>query len=274
VKRLLAPFTASLLAVAIGSPALATGTFTSVDPGKIYSLSSDGSTMVGESGNTATKWDTTLFGSTSLGVLGGDTISVAWDVSGDGSVVVGESGTKIWDPILGGENTAGYTGVGTFDDAQGVVWSGGGATALAGLTGSAGITGAHGISADGTTVVGSSSENYNPWDAVAGENGRAEDLAYDPTRFNFAADGTPIGSPYDPSTHINDQTHTGVIWDISGGAGSATAMDVGLSPRFGGGTQYDPAFDPGEPISGSGTPGDPWVSVSYTHLTLPTNRAV
>ncbi len=264
--------TAAALAAALASgPALAAGTFTSLGSGKVYSISSDGSIIVGERSSTAAQWDTSTFTYTNLGLLGGDTKSVARDVSADGSVIVGASGTKIWDPNIGGENTSGMTTSGQYDDAQGVVWSGGGSpAALAGLTGSAGFSGAYGVSADGTTVVGTAAQNYNPWNAVANENGRADDLAYDPTRWNFNNDGTPKVTPdYDPTTYLNDQWRTGAIWDISGGVGSATATDIGKSPRFNFGLQHDPGFAPGAPLTGSGTPEDPWGSYNPTPTYLP-----
>jgi len=243
-------------------PAFGSGTFTSLGTGKAYSISTDGSTVVGESNGTATKWETAGFTTHSFGFLAGDTKSVARDVSADGSVIVGASGTKIWDPTLGNENSAGYTSIGAFDDAQGVVWSGSGASyssmTLDGLPGSQNFTGAYGVSADGSVVVGVADQNYNPFNAAANENGNPTDLTYDQTRFLFNNDGTAKPSPsYDPSTHLNDRWRTGVRWDISG---TPTIQEVGPTPNINTPPDqtYDPAFDPGEPKTGSGTPVDPW----------------
>ena len=247
---------AALLAICLAAaPAFAAGTFTDMGSGKAFSISSDGSTIVGQSNSQAAKWETSGFTRYDMGFLGGDSVSIARDVSADGSVIVGASGTRLWDPNLGAENSSGYFSVGEFDDAQGVRWAGSGTsyspTVLIGLNGGQGFTQAYGVSADGNVVVGSADQNYNPYNVAANENGNATDLTYDQTSNNFNSDGTPKASPYDPSTLLNDQWRTGVRWDFSSGQ---TVSEVGPGKH----PDFNPLFDPGEPVSGSGTPEDKW----------------
>lgn len=116
------------------------------DTGFAYSVSDDGSVVVGQSPSLAYRW-TQGTGSVSLGTLPGSPNSVAISVSGDGSVVAGYlTGGSALHPVRWTQAT--------------------GLTDLGGLPGASG-TNATAVSRDGTTIVGTGSYPAPGYDVQA-----------------------------------------------------------------------------------------------------------
>ncbi len=198
--------------------------FKGLGGGEAHAISSDGSTVVGESGDDAWRW-TQSDGRQNLGYLPGEDWSDAYGVSADGSIVVGTAdhdfGTTSAHEAFRWTESGGIVGLGwlsTYHQSQGkavstdglVVVGGsmntaakneafrwteaGGMVGLGDLSGRSFYSWARGVSADGSTIVGESESTLGTeafrWTQSSGMVG----LGYLPGSGNFDSRARAVSS--------------------------------------------------------------------------------
>ena len=214
-------------------------------------ISTDGSIIVGSSrsgsGFEPFIWDATN-GMRGLGQLPGKTATVGQDASGDGSIVTGY----------------GYIEA-TGNEFEAFVWdAGNGMRGLGDLSGGIFHSGAEAISADGSTIVGSSRSGLGPeafiWDATNGMRGLGDLPGGD--FYSVAYDVSGDGSIVVGQSHAATDRYEAFIWDRTNGMRSLGDLPGSSVDSFARGVSADGSVVVGRATSASGSDAFIWDSVN------------